>query len=166
MLRLTWISLSFVLFFSLKKLEFDNYEVDQVVGRKKIRSLATSCFNDKLVFLTAARCFVLVNMVCWFVWEGVKFLINWSISLHFFLLSRDLLVFCVFTQFVSKKVFAGKFGLLCNSLHWNIAGSFFFVNCILRAQKWPGFLANVFLQPHLVQFSTICFEVKLDTNWV
>jgi len=98
-------------------LEFDNYEVDQVVGRKKIRSLATSCFNDKLVFLTAARCFVLVNMVCWFVWEGVKFLINWSISLHFFLLSRDLLVFCVFTQFVSKKVFAGKFGLLCNSLH-------------------------------------------------
>ena len=156
MLRLTWISLSFVLFFSLKKLEFDNYEVDQVVGRKKIRSLATSCFNDKLVFLTAARCFVLVNMVCWFVWEGVKFLINWSISLHFFLLSRDLLVFCVFTQFVSKKVFAGKFGLLCNSLHWNIAGSFFFRQLYFEGSKVTRFFSKCFFT---APFSSVQYDL-------
>ena len=97
-------------------MEFDNYEVDQVVGRKKIRSLATSCFNDKLVFLTAARCFVLVNMVCWFVWEGVKFLINWSISLHFFYF-HEIYLFFVFSHNLFQKRFLLE-SLVCCVIHY------------------------------------------------
>ena len=144
-------------------MEFDNYEVDQVVGRKKIRSLATSCFNDKLVFLTAARCFVLVNMVCWFVWEGVKFLINWSISLHFFFYFHEIYLFFVFSHNLFQKRFLLE-SLVCCVIHYTeILRVLFFVNCILRAQSDQVFSKCFFTAP-LVQFSTICFEVKLDTN--
>ena len=156
MLRLTWISLSFVLFFSLKKLEFDNYEVDQVVGRKKIRSLATSCFNDKLVF------WQLLGASFWSIWfvglfgRGLSFLSIGQYHFIFFLLSRDLLVFCVFTQFVSKKVFAGKFGLLCNSLHWNIAGSFFFRQLYFEGSKVTRFFSKCFFT---APFSSVQYDL-------
>ena len=118
--------------------------------------------------MTAARCFVLVNMVVGF-WEGVKFLINWSISLHFFFFHEIYLFFlCVDNH--SHNSFQKRFlleSLVCCVIHYTeILRVLFFVNCILRAQSDQVFSKCVFFTAPLVQFSTIGFEVKLDTNWV
>lgn len=100
-------------------------------------------------------------------WEGVKFLINWSISLHFFFFHEIYLFFlCVDNH--SHNSFQKRFlleSLVCCVIHYTeILRVLFFVNCILRAQSDQVFSKCVFFTAPLVQFSTIGFEVKLDTN--
>ena len=102
-------------------------------------------------------------------WEGVKFLINWSISLHFFSFTRFTCFFlCVDNH--SHNSFQKRFlleSLVCCVIHYTeILRVLFFLSIVFWGLKVTRFLANVFFTAPLVQFSTICFEVKLDTNWV
>lgn len=119
--------------------------------------------------MTAARCFVLVNMVCWFFGRGSSFLSIGQYHFIFFSFTRFTCFFlCVDNH--SHNSFQKRFlleSLVCCVIHYTeILRVLFFLSIVFWGLKVTRFLANVFFTAPLVQFSTICFEVKLDTNWV
>jgi hypothetical protein len=98
-------------------------------------------------------------------WEGFKFLINWSISLHFFF-SRDLLVFCVDNH--SHNSFQKRFlleSLVCCVIHYTeILRVLFLINCILRAQSDQVFSKCFFYSP--IIFSSVRFVSKSNLTQI
>ena len=134
-------------FFSLKKLEFDNYEVDQVVGRKKIRSLATSCFNDKLVF------WQLLGASFWSIWfvgffgRGLSFLSIGQYHFIFFYF-HEIYLFFVFSHNLFQKRFLLE-SLVCCVIHYTeiLRVPFFSCQLYFEGLKVTRFLANVFYSP-------------------